>query len=113
MDRPMEPRGLERELDELQRSTRMRRSVDGFARAAFEGFGWALLAGVCGKLVWDSVQLPFFFYPLAFLDLLLLWDGIRAYSRARADLRREVAELRRLRELRAALGIDAKETVSP
>ena len=113
MDPPMEPGELERELSELQRSTRMRRSVDGFARAAFEGFGWAVLAGVCGKLVWDSAQLPFFFYPMALLDLLLLWDAVRAYSRARADLRREVEELRRLREVRAALGIDPKAAVSP
>jgi hypothetical protein len=109
----MEPADLERELNELQQSARMRRSVDGFARAAFEGFGWAVLAGVCGKLVWDSAQPPYFFYPLAVLDLLLLWDGVRAYSRARADLRREVRELRRLRELRAALGIDPPLAVSP
>jgi len=108
----MESRDLELELSVLQRSTRMRRSVDGFARAALEGFAWAVLAGVCGKLVWDSVHLPFFFYPLALLDLLLLWDGVRAYSRARADLRREVAELRRLREVRAALGIDPPPAVS-
>jgi hypothetical protein len=113
MDAPMEPADLERELNELQQSARMRRSVDGFARAAFEGFSWAVLAGVCGKLVWDSAQPPYFFYPLAVLDLLLLWDGVRAYSRARADLRREVRELRRLRELRAALGIDPPLAVSP
>ena len=109
----MESTDLERELTVLQRSTRMRRSVDGFARAAFEGFAWAVLAGVCGKLVWDSVHLPFFFYPLALLDLLLLWDAVRAYSRARTDLRREVAELQRLREVRAALGIDPPPAVSP
>jgi hypothetical protein len=113
MDAPMEPADLERELSELQQSTRMRRSVDGFARAAFEGFGWAVVAGVCGKLVWDSAQPPYFFYPLALLDLLLLWDGVRAFSRARADLRREVEELRRLREVRAALGIDPPPAVSP
>ena len=109
----MEPADLERELSELQQSTRMRRSVDGFARAAFEGFGWAVVAGVCGKLVWDSAQPPYYFYPLALLDLLLLWDGVRAYSRARVDLRREVEELRRLREVRAALGIDPPPAVSP
>lgn len=109
----MEPADLERELSELQQSTRMRRSVDGFARAAFEGFGWAVVAGVCGKLVWDSAQPPYYFYPLALLDLLLLWDGVRSYSRARADLRREVEELRRLREVRAALGIDPPPAVSP
>ncbi len=108
----MEPADLERELSELQQSTRVRRSVDGFARAALEGFGWAVLAGVCGKLVWDSAQPPYFFYPLALLDLLLLWDGVRAYSRARRDLRREVEALRRLREVRAALGIDPPPAVS-
>ena len=112
MDAPMEPADLERELSELQQSTRVRRSVDGFARAALEGFGWAVLAGVCGKLVWDSAQPPYFFYPLALLDLLLLWDGVRAYSRARRDLRREVEALRRLREVRAALGIDPPPAVS-
>ena len=35
----MEPGDLERELSELQRSTRMRQSVDGFARAAQEASG--------------------------------------------------------------------------
>jgi hypothetical protein len=113
MDAPMAPADLERELCELQESTRMRRSVDGFARAALEGFAWAVIAGVCGKLVWDSAQPPYFFYPLAFLDLLLLWDGLRAYARARADLKREVEALRRLREVRAALGIDPPPAVSP
>ena len=106
MDAPMEVADLERELYDLQERARIRRSVDGFARAALEGFGWAVIAGVCGKLVWDSAQPPYFFYPLAFLDLLLLWDALRAYGRARSDLRREVAALRRLREVRMALGID-------
>lgn len=108
----MEPADLERELDELQRRTRMRRSVDGFARAALEGFAWAVLAGVCGKLLWDSAQPPYFFYPLAFLDLLLLWDSIRSYSQARKDLACEVEALRRLREVRSALGIDPPQAVS-
>jgi hypothetical protein len=112
MDAPMELADLERELDELQRRTRTRTSVDGFARAAFEGFAWVVLAGVCGKLLWDSVQPPYFVYPLALLDLLLLWDSIRAYSRARKDLVREVEALRRLREVRAALGIDSPPAVS-
>jgi hypothetical protein len=112
MDAPMEPGNLERELAELSRKTRARSSVDGFARAALEGFAWAVLAGVCGKLVWDSVQPPYFFYPMALLDLLLLWDSIRAYSQARKDLAREVAALRRLREVRAALGIDPPPAVS-
>ena len=79
----MEPADLERELSELQQSTRVRRSVDGFARAALEGFGWAVLAGVCGKLVWDSAQPPYFFYPLALLDL----TGCRY---PRADVRRVI-----------------------
>ena len=108
----MEPADLERELDELSRRTRTRRSVDGFARAALEGFAWAVLAGVCGKLLWDSAQPPYFFYPLALLDLLLLWDSIRAYSQARKDLTCEVEALRRLREVRAALGIDPPPAVS-
>jgi len=108
----MEPADLERELAELQRRTRTRTSVDGFARAALEAFAWVVLAGVCGKLLWDSAQPPYFFYPLALLDLLLLWDSVRAYSRARKDLAREVEVLRRLREVRAALGIDPPAAVS-
>ena len=47
------------------------------------------------------------------LDLATGWDGVRAFSRARADLRREVEELRRLREVRVALGIDPPPAVSP
>src|SRR5438067_2521 len=44
------PDQLEAELRRLQERTRARRSVDGFARAALEGFLWAVVAGVCGKL---------------------------------------------------------------
>ena len=102
----MEPANLERELAELSRRTRTRRSVDGFARAAYEGFAWAVLAGVCEKLVWDSVQPPYFFYPTALLDLLLLWDAARSYLKASADLRRELRLEARVRELRVQLGID-------
>jgi len=97
---------LEAELSRLQEAARERRSVDGFARAALGGFLWAVLTGVCGKLVWDSARLPFFFYPLALLDALLLWDAARSYRRARAQLRVEGAALQRLREVRAELGID-------
>jgi hypothetical protein len=113
MDAPMEPADLERELHELQGKTRVRRSVDGFARAALEGFAWALLGGVCGKLVWDSAQPPYFFYPMLLLDLLLLCDSVRSYSQARKDLAYEIEALRRLREVRAALGIDPPPAVSP
>jgi len=107
-DPPMKPPSdqLEAELRRLQECNRARRSVDGFARAAAEGFLWAVLAGVCGKLLWDSARVPVFFYPLALLDLLLLWDAARSYTRARNDLRVEVEALRRLREVRSALGID-------
>jgi hypothetical protein len=97
---------LEAELGRLQAAARARRSVDGFARSAVEGFLWAVLTGVCGKLVWDSAKLPFFFYPLALLDAFLLWDAVRSYRVARAQLRAEGAALRRLREVRAELGID-------
>jgi len=111
------PDQLEAELRRLQECTRARRSVDGFARAALEGFLWALIAGVCGKLLWDSTRPPYFFYPLALLDLLLFWDAARSYARARSDLRREDEALRRLREVRSALGIDppaeAMRTVQP
>ena len=65
-----------------------------------------MLAGVCGKLFWDSIRPPLFFYPLAVLDLLLLWDGVRSYRAARADLERELRLEARVRELRLALGID-------
>jgi len=100
---------LEAELRRLQEASRARRSVDGFARAAVEGFVWAVLSGVCGKLAWDSTRLPLFFYPLAVIDGWLLWDGVRSYLRARAQLRAERAALRRLREVRAELGIDPPE----
>ena len=106
-------RDLRSELAQLQDRARTRRSVDGFARAAVEGFAWAVLAGVCGKLLWDSARPPYFFYPLALLDVLLLWDGARAYLRARAELREEVEALRRLREVRSALGIDPPQAVRP
>lgn len=97
---------LEAEHAQLAAAARERRSVDSFARAALEGFGWAVLAGVCGKLLWDSARLPLLFYPLALLDLLLLWDGVRSYTRARAQLRSELLILRRLIEVRRLLGID-------
>src|SRR5207253_10072447 len=76
--------------------TRRSSDLDGFARAAVEGFVWAVLSGVCGKLAWDSTRLPLFFYPLAVIDGWLLWDGVRSYLRARAQLRAERAALRRL-----------------
>jgi hypothetical protein len=102
-DRP----ALERELEQLSAAARERRSVDAFMRAAVEGFCWALLAGVCGKLLWDSQRPPVFFWPLLLLDLLLLWDALRSYARARADLRRELRLEARVRELRHELGVDA------
>ena len=97
---------LREELETLAAAARERRSVDAFLRAAVEGFAWAVLAGVCGKLLWDSVRPPLFFYPLAFLDLLLLWDSVRCYLTARTDLRRELRLEARVRQLRAELGID-------
>lgn len=97
---------LEQELSRLAAASRVRRSVDLFLRAALEGFAWAVLAGVCGKLLWDSARPPLFLYPLALLDLLLLWDAVRSYARARTNLRRELRLEARVRELRAALGID-------
>jgi len=100
---------LEAELRRLQEASRARRSVDGFARAAVEGFLWAVLSGVCGKLAWDSARLPLFFYPLALLDGWLLWDASRSYLRARAQLRAERTALSRLRAVRAELGIDPPE----
>lgn len=92
---------------ELARAAKERRSVDLFARAGFDGFGWAILSGVCGKLLWDSARPPLFFYPLALLDLLLLWDAARHWALAHAALQREVAILKRLREVRVLLGFDA------
>ena len=114
---PAEPpeasaQALEAELRELAGEARERRSVDAFARAALEGFAWAVLAGVCGKLLWDSARPPLFFWPLAALDLLFLWDALERLRYGRAELRREVAVLDRVRELRVALGIDPAETRS-
>ncbi len=97
---------LREELAKLSAAARERRSVDEFMRAAIAGFLWAVLAGVCGKLIWDSARPPLFFWPLALLDLLLLWDACRSYLRARTDLQRELRLEARVRELRAALGID-------
>ena len=97
---------LQQELAVLSQAARERRSVDRFMRAAIVGFLWAVLAGVCGKLMWDSARLPLFFWPLALLDLMLLWDAARSYLLARTDLQRELRLEARVRELRAALGID-------
>src|SRR5438309_355426 len=96
---------LEAELRDLSAEARVRGSVDSFARAALEGFCWAVLAGVCGKLLWDSARPPLFFWPLALLDALLLWDAVRCYRQARADLQRELRLEARVRELRRELGI--------
>jgi len=104
---------LEAELKRLQDAARERRSVDGFARAAVEGFVWAVLTGVCAKLAKDSVRPPLFFYPLALLDLWLLGDSVRWYRRARGRLRQESAALRRLREVRSELGIDPPPEARP
>ncbi len=103
---------LRAELTELSDEARERRSVDLFARAALEGGAWALLAGICGKLFWDSARPPLFFWPLVLLDLGLLADALSHYRRGRAELRREVAVLERVRELRVALGIDDPQTLS-
>ena len=104
-DAPPMKEQLQSELETLAAAARERRSVDRFMRAALEGFAWALLAGVCGKLFWDSVRPPLFFWPLAALDLLLLWDAARSYLKARADLRRELRLEARVRELRRELDI--------
>src|SRR5258706_12889741 len=100
---------LEAELRKLQEASRERQSVDGFARAAVEGFLWIVLSGVCGKLVWDSARLPFFFWPLAALDGVFPWDGVRSWLRARAHLGAERVLLRRLRPVPRELGIGAPE----
>jgi hypothetical protein len=97
---------MERELSTLAAAARQRRSVDLFLRAAVECFCWAVLTGVCAKLLRDSVAPPLFFWPLALLDLLLLWDAIRSYREGRENLRRELRLEARVRELRSALGID-------
>jgi len=97
---------LEEELSTLAVAARTRRSVDLFLRAALEGFSGAVLTGVCAKLFLDSRKTPLFFWALALLDLLLLWDAARSYLRGRASLRREVVLEARVRELRSALGID-------
>lgn len=97
---------LEQELLTLATAARERRSVDLFLRAAIEGFLWVVVTGVCGKLFWDSARPPLFLWPLALLDALLLWDGVRSYRRGRANLSRELRLEARVRELRSALGID-------
>jgi hypothetical protein len=97
---------LRDELESVAEQARERRSVDAFTRAAVEGFLWAVFAGVCGKLVWDSVRIPLFFYPLVVLDGVLLWDAARHFIQARSALAREVRLEARLRELRVRLGID-------
>ena len=97
---------VEAELNRLQEVARERRSVDRFARAAVAGFGRLLLTGICAKLAWDSTRLPFVFFALTILDLLLLFDAVRSFRRARAELRVENDALQKLRELRARLGID-------
>jgi len=96
----------QQELSALAEAARARRSVDLFVRAGVGGLCWALLAAVCGKLLWDSLIPPLFFWPLALLDLLLLWDAVRSYRDGRAHLHREVRLEARVRELRKAMGID-------
>ena len=100
---------LAEEHGRLQTPARERRSVDHIARAGFELFLWGILGGVIGKLLWDSVRPPLFLYPLALLDLALLWDAAAQYRKARASLTREVAILARLREVRVHLGIDPRD----
>jgi hypothetical protein len=97
---------LEAEHAQLAPAARTRRSVDSFVRAALEAFAWAIVCGLCGKLVWDSARPPFFFYPLALFALFLLGDAVRSYLKARGELQRELVILRRLREVRVLLGID-------
>lgn len=104
-----DPQQTRQELEVLAAAARERRSVDAFMRAALEGFAWAVLAGVCGKLIWDSHKPPLFFWPLALLDLMLLADAVKSYLRARTDLKRELKLEARVRELRRELGIDPSE----
>ena len=100
----------EAELAALAAEARVSRSVDSFARAALQGFVWAVVAGVCGKLLWDSERPPLFFWPLLCFEALLLWDAVSRYRRGKAELRREVAVLARVRALRVVLGIDPERT---
>jgi hypothetical protein len=97
---------MEQELSALAAAARQRKSVDLFLHATIETFCWALLAGVCGKLLWDSAIPPLFFWPLALIDVLLLGDAARRYRQGRANLRRELTLEARVRELRTVLGID-------
>lgn len=97
----------QQELDTLAPAARERRSVDAFARAALGGFIWAVIAGVCGKLVWDSARVPLFLYPLALVDALLFADAARSYLYARRELARELRLESRIRELRLELGVDS------
>ena len=103
-----DPTAMQQELEVLAAAARERRSVDAFMRAALEGFCWAVVGGVCGKLLWDSAKPPLFFWPLGLLDLTLLWDAVRSYRQARTDLRRELKLEARVRELRRELGIDPR-----
>ena len=97
---------LQGEFTQLSAAARERRSVDAFARAALGGFFWAVLAGVCGKLLWDSARPPLFLYPLALLDLLLLGDALRSFLYARRELSRELRLEARVAQLRELLGVD-------
>jgi hypothetical protein len=103
-----DPAALQKELDVLAAAARERRSVDLFMRGAIGGFCWAVLAGVCGKLIWDSQRPPLFFWPLALLDMLLLWDALRSLRQAQKNLHRELRLEARVRELRRELGIDPR-----
>src|SRR5256885_16101513 len=96
---------MERELSTLAAAARQRRSVDLFLRAAVEGFCWAVLSGICGKLLWDSATPPLFFWPLALLVVLLLWDAVRSSREGRGGLRRGRALGAGGRGLRSELGM--------
>ena len=97
---------MEQELSTLAVAVRKRGSVDLFLRATVEGFCWAVLSGVCGKILWDSLTPPLFFWPLALLDVALLWDAVGSYREGCGSLQRELRREARVRELRALLGID-------
>ena len=102
-------RDLENELQTLSKEARARRSVDRFARAALGGFGWAILTGVIGKLLWDSTRFPLALPPLVLLDVALFVDALRSYLRAQRDLTGELRREARVRQLRVELGIDPAE----
>lgn len=102
------------EHDALMAQLASRDSTPSFARAALAIFVALLLAGLSGKLFWDSqMKLALVAGPLGVGAIaLLLWGGWQ-YVRGRRYLTTERQRFERLCSLRRALGLDEPLALTP